>query len=107
MKDWETHYNKKLLISASIKGLNLYVRDLQSLFNIFRGISNLEIKSVLQNLKNDDINKNFIGVFPSEKINKFVSFHKIMKTRGKKYPFLTSNMHRSDEKRTQLNDGAF
>ena len=43
----------------------------------------------------DDLNKNFLGVLTSGKINKFVMFEKMMS--GKKYPFIISNTDRSDE----------
>ena len=43
----------------------------------------------------DDLNKNFLGVLTSGKINKFVMFEKLMS--GKKYLFIISNTDRSDE----------
>ena len=54
-----------------------------------RGISNFEIEKVFKEINNEDINKNFLGVFPSDKINKFIMFEKMMP--GKKYPFIISN----------------
>ena len=53
-----------------------------------RGISNFEIEKVFKEINNEDINKNFLGVFPSDKINKFIMFEKMMP--GKKYPFIIS-----------------
>ena len=41
-----------------------------------RGISNFEIEKVFKEINNEDINKNFLGVFPSDKINKFIMFEK-------------------------------
>ena len=61
-----------------------------------RGISNIDINRIFSSLNNDDINVNFGGVFPSDKINKFVSFDKMMTRR--KYPFLISNTNRSGKK---------
>ena len=43
-----------------------------------RGISNFEIEKVFKEINNEDINKNFLGVFPSDKINKFIMFKKLM-----------------------------
>ena len=60
-----------------------------------RGIFNFEIEKVFKEINNKDINKNFLGVFPSDKINKFIMFEKMMP--GKKYPFIISNTDRSDE----------
>ena len=54
-----------------------------------RGIFNFEIEKVFKEINNKDINKNFLGVFPSDKINKFIMFEKMMP--GKKYPFIISN----------------
>ena len=54
-----------------------------------RGISNFEMEKVFKEINNEDINKNFLGVFPSDKINKFIMFEKMMP--GKKYPFIISN----------------
>ena len=47
-----------------------------------RGISNFEIKKVLEEINNDDINENFIGVFQQVS---YVS----KKMPGKKHPFIT------------------
>ena len=63
-----------------------------------RGISNFEIEKVFKEINNEDINKDFLGVFPSDKINKFIMFEKMML--GKKYLFIISNTDRSDKDRT-------
>ena len=51
-----------------------------------RGITYFEIEKVFKEINNEEINKNFLGVFPSEKMMP-----------GKKYPFIISNTNRSDE----------
>ena len=43
---------------------------------ISKGISNFEIEKVFKEINNDDINENLIGIFPSDKINKFIMFEK-------------------------------
>ena len=43
-----------------------------------RGISNFEIEIIFKEMNNADINNNFLGVFPSDKIKKFVMFEKMM-----------------------------
>ena len=63
-----------------------------------RGKTNFEIEKVFKEINNEDINKNFLGVFPSDKINKFIMFEKIMP--GKKYLFIILNTERSDESST-------
>ena len=60
-----------------------------------RGVSNFEIEKLFKEINNENINKNFLGAFPSNKINKFIMFEKMMP--GKKYPFIISNTDRSDE----------
>ena len=60
-----------------------------------KGISNFEIERVFKEINNDDLNKNFIGVFPSDKFNKFIMFKTMML--GKKCPFIISNTDRSDK----------
>ena len=54
-----------------------------------RGVSNFEIEKLFKEINNENINKNFLGAFPSNKINKFIMFEKMMP--GKKYPFIISN----------------
>ena len=44
---------------------------------------------------NDDLNENFLGAFPSNKINKLISFEKMIPFL--KYPFLIANTDRSDK----------
>ena len=63
--------------------------------NMSRGISNFETEKVFKEINNEDINKNFLGVFPPDKINKFIMFEKMMLC--EKYPFIISNTDRSDE----------
>ena len=60
-----------------------------------RGTSNFETEKVFKEINNEHINKNFLGAFPSDKINKFIMFEKMR--RGKKYPFIISNTDRSDK----------
>ena len=58
------------------------------------GISNFEIERVFKMIDNNDSDDNFMGVFPSNKMNKFFDVTKMMK--GKKYPFLIANTDRLD-----------
>ena len=63
-----------------------------------KGRSNIEVEKLFKEINNDELNKNFVGVYPSDKINKFIMFEKMMP--GKKYPFLISNTDRSNQGRT-------
>ena len=61
-------------------------------------ISNFDIEENFYKANNSDLLQNFVGVFPSDKMNKFLDFKKMMK--GKRYPFLTANTDRSDKEGT-------
>ena len=61
------------------------------------GLSNFDIEEIF-NRHNSDLLQNFVGVFPSNKMNKFLDFKKMMK--GMKYPFLIANTDRSDKQGT-------
>ena len=61
------------------------------------GISNEEVIKFFENVEDNDIRENFVGVFPSNHINKFISFHKLVKDANKKYPFIIMNTDRSDK----------
>ena len=62
------------------------------------GISKFDIEEIFNRANNQDLLKNFVGVFPSDKMNRFFNFKKMMK--GKKYPFLIANTDRSDKQGT-------
>ena len=46
-----------------------------------------------------DLKKNFVGVFPSNYVTKFISFHEMMIEKNR-YPFIIMNTDRSDKKGT-------
>ena len=56
------------------------------------------MEEVFNRGQNKDLLKNFVGVFPSDKMNNFFDFKKMMKS--KKYHFLIANTDRSDKKGT-------
>ena len=61
------------------------------------GISNEEVIKFFENVEDNDLKENFVGVFPSNHINKFISFHKLVRDADKKYPFIIMNTDRSDK----------
>ena len=63
-----------------------------------KGISNIEIEKLFKETNNDDLNESFLGVYPSEKINKFIMLDRMMP--GIKCLFLISNTDRSNQGRT-------
>ena len=46
-----------------------------------QGISNFEKERVFNELSNEDLNDDSFGVYPSDKINKFIAFNRMMKGR--------------------------
>ena len=42
------------------------------------GTSNVEIEKIFSDVNYGDLNENFLGVFPSNEINKFISFEKMI-----------------------------
>ena len=61
------------------------------------GISNEEVIKFFENVEDNDIKENFVVVFPSNYINKFISFHEMVKEKTKKYPFIIMNTDRSNK----------
>ena len=59
------------------------------------GLSNFHFEEIFNKGNNSNLPQNFVDVFPSDKMNKFLDFKKMMK--GKKYPFI-ANTDRSDKK---------
>ena len=53
---------------------------------------------MFKKINNDDLNDNFLGVFPSDKINKFIMFERMMS--GKKYTFIICNTDCGDKNGT-------
>ena len=64
------------------------------------GISNKTIVCFFAESGNDDVIKNFIGVFSSNFVNRFISFHGMISESGTKYPFTIINTDQSDKKGT-------
>ena len=62
------------------------------------GISNEEIVKYFEKITDIDFKKNFISVFPSNYITKFISFHEMMLDEKKKYPFIIMNTDRNNRK---------
>ena len=65
------------------------------------GISNDAIEDFFEKINDEDLRNNFIGVFPSNFINRFISHHSIIKNKPKvKYPFIIMNTDRPDRNGT-------
>ena len=59
-------------------------------------ISNKTIVKFFAEKTSDDAKKKFIGVFPSNFVTRFISFHSMLIDSGAQYPFILRNTSRSD-----------
>ena len=64
------------------------------------GISSEEVTKFFENEEDEDLKENFVGIFPSNYINKFISFHEMAREKNTKYPFIIMNTDRSDKSGT-------
>ena len=64
------------------------------------GISNHTIVDFIEKKTNDDVKKNFVGIFPSNYVKRFINFHSMMTETGARYPFIIMNTNCSDKKGT-------
>ena len=64
------------------------------------GISNDAVIDFIENQEDEDLKENFVGVFPSNYIIKFISFHEMAKEKTKKYPFIIMNTNQLDKSGT-------
>ena len=60
------------------------------------GISNFQIEEAIKEIGDEDLVENFIGVFPSNYMNKFID-HASMISDKRKYPFIIANTDSSDK----------
>ena len=60
------------------------------------GISNFQIENTIKNIGDNDLNDNFVGVFPSNYMNKFIDHTSMISDKGK-YPFIIPNTDSSEK----------
>ena len=60
------------------------------------GISNYQIEDAFRKIGDEDLLENFVGVFPSNYMNKFINHTAMISDRGK-YPFIIANTDASDK----------
>ena len=60
------------------------------------GISNHQIEEAFKKIDDEDLLDNFIGVFPSDYMNKVIN-HAAMIEDGGKFPFIIANTDASDK----------
>ena len=60
------------------------------------GISNFQIEKAFKNIGDDDLNDTFVGVFPSNYMNKFIDHDSMISDKGK-YLFSIANLDNSEK----------
>ena len=55
------------------------------------GISDFRIEKAFKNINDQDIDNNFVGGFPSNKMNKFIDHASMISQKKGKYPFVIAN----------------
>ena len=60
------------------------------------GISNFQIEQAFKKIDDEDLLNNFVGVFPSNYMNKFINHATMIKDSGK-YPFIIANTDSADK----------
>ena len=65
-----------------------------------KGISNVQIENAIKNIEDEDLNDNFVGVFPSNHMNKFINHASIISEKQGKYPFVSAKTDSSEKGET-------
>ena len=60
------------------------------------GISNFQRENAIKNIGDDNLNDNFVGVFPSNYVNKFIDPASIISNKGN-YPFIIAYTDSSEK----------
>ena len=62
------------------------------------GISNIGIEKCFSNEENDDLKKkNYVGVYSSNNLTRYIDFHDVFNERNAKYPFSIFNTDRNNK----------
>ena len=62
-----------------------------------KGVSNLQIEKFFHNEQNEDLKKNYMGIFSMDSITRYINFYEIIKTKNANYPFAIFNTDRHNE----------
>ena len=61
------------------------------------GISNIDIEKFFSNEENDDLKKNYMEVYSSNNLTRYIKFYDVISERNPKYPFATFNTDRNNK----------
>ena len=64
---------------------------------MLKGISNFQIEQAIKEIDDEDLNNNFVGVFPADKMTKFIEFKQLIQEKIAKYPFIIANNENSSK----------
>ena len=64
-------------------------------------ISNIQIKNAIKNIEDEDLNDNFVALFSSNHMNKFINHAVMISEKQGKYPFVIANADTSGKGGTQ------
>ena len=60
-------------------------------------ISNVQIENAIENIEDNDLNDNFVGVFPSNRMSKFINHAAMISSKKGNYPFVIPNTDSSEK----------
>ena len=78
--------------------LMLNYRILKNCLTKMGGISNFQIEDAIKKIGDKDLSKNFVGVFPSNYMNKFINHAAMIEDKKGKYPFIIANTDSNEKK---------
>ena len=61
------------------------------------GISNVQLENAIENIGDDDLNDNFVGVFPSNRMRKSIIHSAMISSKKGKQPFVIANTDSSEK----------
>ena len=64
------------------------------------GISNFQIENAIKKIGDEDLSKNFVGVFPPNYMNKFTNHAAMIEDKKGKYPFIIPNTNKDNKRGT-------
>ena len=64
------------------------------------GISNFQIENAIKNIGDEDVLDNFVRVFPSSYMNRFINHSAMIEEKKGKYSFIIANTDADNEKGT-------
>ena len=66
-----------------------------------KGISNIQIEKPFREPNDQDIDENFVGVFPANHMNRLINYKTMISEKKGKYPFIIANTDSSDKDGTR------